>query len=250
MITNKDAKFIKSLQLKKYREREKSFVVEGGKNVIELLGSSLKIRRLFVTQRFLEENGQKMAEGNTRFEIVTEKDLVKAGSFQTNAFALAVVQIPELPVLKIENRHVLAFENLQDPGNLGTIIRLADWYGFSHIVCSPDSVDAYNPKVISASMGSFARIRVYYENLPDFINQSDLPVYGAVLSGESIHETSFEDKGILLFGNESQGISSGLVPFITNPVKIPGFGKAESLNVAIATAVFCDNLRRVFPISP
>lgn len=250
MITNKDAKFIKSLQLKKYREREKAFVVEGGKNVIELLGSGLQITRLFVTQYFLGHNEKHLTESNVPFELVKEKELVKVGSFKSNAFALAVVQIPQLPDLTIKTGHVLAFENLQDPGNLGTIIRIADWYGFSNVICSPDSVDAYNPKVISASMGSFARVNVYYENLPEFIHRSGLPVYGAVLSGESIHNTKFENEGILLFGNESQGISKNLEPLITNPVKIPGFGGAESLNVAIATAVFCDNLRRATPPNP
>ena len=172
--------------------------------------------------------------------------MVKIGSFQSNAFALAVVSTPDLPVLNLNSGHFLAFDNIQDPGNLGTIIRIADWYGFSSIVCSHDSVDAYNPKVISASMGSFSRINVYYKDLFETIKGTKLPVYGATLSGDNIHNITFGGDGIFLFGNESQGISSKLLSLVSNQIKIPGYGQAESLNVAIATAVVCDNFRRGF----
>ncbi|MEQ6119528.1 RNA methyltransferase [Reichenbachiella sp. MALMAid0571] len=247
MITNKDAKFIKSLQLKKYRIREKAFVVEGEKNVQELLNSKLKINNLLITEDFLSRNQELINKCQRPFELVTEKDLVKTGSFQSNAFALAVVSTPILPALHLNYGHFLAFDNIQNPGNLGTIIRIADWYGFSSILCSKDSVDAYNPKVISASMGSFTRINVYYENLHEIIQKTKLPVYGATLSGNNVHDITFGGDGIFLFGNESQGISPKLLSLITNQIKIPGYGQAESLNVAIATAVVCDNFRRGIP---
>ncbi|MFY0650800.1 MAG: RNA methyltransferase [Cyclobacteriaceae bacterium] len=240
-MTNKDAKFIKSLQLKKYRNREKAFVIEGEKNIKELLKSHLQVLKLYLTEQFIEASE---SEIKLPYELVAQKELEKVGSFQSNAFGLAVAAIPEWPKLNLNSGHYLAFENIQDPGNLGTIIRIADWYGFSEIICSSDSVDTYNPKVISATMGSFARVRVYYENLNEMLNDTELPVYGAVLDGNSIHETSFSANGIFLFGNESQGISSELQSLISNKIKIPGYGQAESLNVAIATAVVCDNFRR------
>lgn len=246
MITNKDAKFIKSLQLKKYRNRERAFVVEGEKNVQELLGSTLHIYKLLITEDFLNRNEILINKSQMSFELVPEKDLVKLGSFQSNAFALAVVKTPDFPVLKLTTGHFLAFDNIQDPGNLGTIIRIADWYGFSSVICSKDSVDSYNPKVISASMGSFSRINVYYKDLFETIKGTKLPVYGATLSGENIHNITFGGDGIFLFGNESQGISPKLLSLLSNQIKIPGYGQAESLNVAIATAVICDNFRRGF----
>lgn len=245
MITNKDVKFIKSLQLKKYRNRENSFVVEGEKNVLELLKSNLEISQLYLTENFQAKHIDILKCSVSSFETSTEKELVKAGSYQTNQAGLAVVNIPRLPPTNIQTGLSLAFDNVQDPGNLGTIIRIADWYGFKEIICSKDSVDAYNPKTISATMGSFTRIGVHYVDLGPLISQSKIPVYGAVLDGESIHQTSIEDSGIFLFGNESQGISEALKTSITHKIKIPGYGRAESLNVAIATAVVCDNLRRI-----
>ena len=245
MITNKDAKFIKSLQLKKYRNRENAFVVEGEKNVLELLKSNLEISQLYLTEHFQAKHQDILKTSDSSFESASEKELVKVGSYQTNQAGLAVVSIPAAPSVNVEKGLFLAFDNVQDPGNLGTIIRIADWYGFKEIICSKDSVDAYNPKTISATMGSFTRINVHYEELESLINQSKVPVYGAVLDGENIHETSFKDHGIFLFGNESQGISEALQTTITHKIKIPGYGQAESLNVAIATAVVCDNMRRV-----
>jgi TrmH family RNA methyltransferase len=245
MITNKDVKFIKSLQLKKYRNRENVFVVEGEKNLLELLKSNLEISQLYLTEHFQAKHENILTMSSSSFESTTEKELVKAGSYQTNQAGLAVVKIPKSPPVNLQNGLFLAFDNVQDPGNLGTIIRIADWYGFKEIICSKDSVDAYNPKTISATMGSFTRISVHYEDLGALISQSNIPVYGAVLDGESIHETAIEGRGIFLFGNESQGISEALKTSITHKIKIPGYGMAESLNVAIATAVVCDNMRRV-----
>jgi RNA methyltransferase, TrmH family len=245
MITNKDAKFIKSLQLKKYRVRENAFVVEGEKNIIELLKSNLQFHQLYLTERFLAKNEEVLKSKATRFEYATEKELIKVGSFQSNSGALAVVNIPYIPKIQLKNNFYLAFENIQDPGNLGTIIRIADWYGFTEVICSKDSVDAYNPKTVSATMGSFTRIKVHYEDLSELIDDSAISVYGAVLDGENIHQSKIGSKGLFLFGNESQGISKGLHNKITHKIKIPGYGQAESLNVAIATAVVCDNFRRI-----
>lgn len=245
MITNKDVKFIKSLQLKKYRNRENAFVVEGEKNLLELLKSNLEISQLYLTENFQAKHEYILKMSLSSFESTNEKELVKAGSYQTNQAGIAVVVIPKLPPVNLQHGLFLAFDNVQDPGNLGTIIRIADWYGFKEIICSKDSVDAYNPKTISATMGSFTRINIHYENIGSLISQAKIPVYGAVLDGASIHETPFKEHGIFLFGNESQGISDPLQASINYKIKIPGYGQAESLNVAIATAVVCDNVRRI-----
>ena len=243
MISNKDAKFIKSLQLKKYRAKEGAFLVEGEKNLLELLASDLSIRQLYVTPAFSEAHSTPLV--STAYEPATERELTKVGTFQSNNAGLAVAEIPRHALLNVNSGFYLAFDNLQDPGNLGTIIRTADWYGFTDIVCSLDSVDAYNPKVVNATMGSFARVRVHYVDLHSLLSAANTPVYGASLSGSNLHEQTFGNDGIMVFGNESQGIRPELTKLISHQIKIPGYGGAESLNVAVSTAVVCDNLRRL-----
>jgi TrmH family RNA methyltransferase len=135
-------------------------------------------------------------------------------------------------------------DDIRDPGNLGTIIRTADWYGIGKVVASPETADFYNPKVISATMGSFTRTEIYYTELTDFLSKAKHPVYGAYLEGQNVHEVEFQPAGLILIGSESHGIAPGLRKFVSTEVTIPRFGKAESLNAAIATAVICDNLRR------
>lgn len=241
MISNKESKFIKSLQLKKFRKLENKFLVEGAKNVLELFRSDLSVVQCFGTESFISKYQQEI--GGRELRVVAEKELVKVGSLSTNNAALAVVEIPEQESSDF-SKSVLGFDRVKDPGNLGTIIRIADWYGFEQIVCSPDSVDCYNPKVVAATMGSFARVRVVYDDLENWIDH--MPhTYGATLNGDHIHELSFKEPALLLFGNESTGISEDLIARLDQEVKIPAFGGAESLNVAVSTAVFCDNFRRV-----
>lgn len=245
MITKNDAKFIKSLQLKKFRERDQAFVVEGGKNVIELLKSKFTIVKLLVTNEFLASHANLIDACNVNPDVVTEKQLVSIGTFRSNNMALAVGRIPEVVGKPRTSDFVLAFESLQDPGNLGTIIRTADWYGFDQIVCSLDSVDIFNPKTLASTMGSYTRVKVFYLDLDRWIVESGLDVYGTVLEGISVHNTDFKDRGIILFGNESSGISTSFERQLKYRVHIPGYGGAESLNVGIATGIICDNLRRL-----
>jgi TrmH family RNA methyltransferase len=167
------------------------------------------------------------------------------GSVETNNAALAVVFMkedrpPGMPLTDF----IVVLDDIRDPGNLGTIIRTADWYGVRHIVASPETVDFYNPKVISSSMGSFLRTGVSYTALPEFLSKISVPIYGALLKGESVHRTKFEKAGALVIGNESNGISSEVEKLVTHPVTIPKFGGAESLNASTATAVILDNIRR------
>ncbi|SMD38119.1 RNA methyltransferase, TrmH family [Reichenbachiella faecimaris] len=243
MISNRESKFIKSLQLKKFRQLENQFVVEGAKNVLELLKSGLEVIKVFATTDFMAKHKELLSNHHELISETKEADLKKAGSFSANNAALALVKIPD--ETKIDtSQSILAFDRIKDPGNLGTVIRIADWYGFKQIVCSSESVDCYNPKVISATMGSFARVRVHYTDLAELLDQSE-HVYGTTLQGDNIHKLKFQEPAVVVFGNESEGLSEDLKPYLTQEVFIPGYGSAESLNVAVSTAVFCDNFRRL-----
>ena len=245
MISKQKLKLIKSLQLKKYQKQEQKFLVEGEKSVLEILNSRFKINILLATKRFLDSYQYYFTEKYFEIIEVLEEDLTRAGALKTNNTAIAVVEIPEKKDIILENLSILpVFESLQDPGNLGTVIRTCDWYGIDTIVLSSDSVDLYNPKVIQASMGSFTRVNVSYVDLVDFLGHTEIPVYGTKTRGENIYEVIWPDKVIIVFGNESKGIHERLNSFITKEISIPKFGGAESLNVSIATAVVLDNVRR------
>jgi TrmH family RNA methyltransferase len=248
-MTKNEIKFIRSLQQKKNRQAHSLFVVEGAKNVLEVLKSNWKVKSLFVTPEFEEEMNDflKTEYIDIRPIVSKQASLQQAGTFKTNNSALAVIKIPEQnldAIFENDSGLVLALDSIKDPGNLGTIIRTADWYGITQIVCSPDCVDSFNPKVIAASMGSFLRVKTSYLKLEDFFEKNTLPVYGAFLEGENVHQLNFETKAILLIGSESHGIGASLSEFVTKKVHIPRFGQAESLNAGIATAIICDNWKR------
>ena len=238
MLSKSKIKQIQSLNVKKYRQKYSQFTVEGDKSVKELLNSDLQVVELFATEKW---------EGNhPKAVLLDEKELKKISNLNAPQNVIAWVQIPDysLEMTKLKNKLTIVLDNIQDPGNLGTIIRIADWYGIEHIICSPDSVDLYNPKVINATMGSFTRVKVFYADLAKVLKEAKLPVYGCVLEGDNIHQMGKVQEGIILIGNEGKGISSELLPLITKAVSIPSFGEAESLNAAIATAVVVDNFRR------
>ena len=160
---------------------------------------------------------------------------------------LAQISIPEWPVLQdaqLKGKFSLVLDGIQDPGNLGTIIRIADWFGISNIICSDDTVDAYNPKVVQACMGSLARVKVHYIYLTDFLSTIKLPLFGALLNGEDIYNTNFGREGLIIMGNEGNGLRPEVQKLVSKAVTIPRIGKAESLNVAIATALFCSEITR------
>lgn len=246
MISKNAAKYIKSLQQKKSRIVEKSFIVEGSKSVIELIKSDFKIRTVYVTSVFLKEQKQLIYRNENKFEIIEahENELSAVGSYTSNNAAIAIAEMKENVDLSMTGFSI-ALDRVNDPGNVGTIIRIADWYGIKNILCSPDCADQYNPKVIAASMGSFTRVNLFYTDLKETFRKFSLPVYGAYLEGENVHRQKFEKEGILLMGSESQGIRSELEQFVNYKINIPSFGHAESLNVGVATAIICDNIRRV-----
>ncbi|MFD2999032.1 TrmH family RNA methyltransferase [Pontibacter toksunensis] len=246
MLSKAVVKYIKSLQIKKYRKQHKAFVVEGAKSVQELLHADFELEHLFITNGFQKQYSESFPPG-LAFEVVSEEELVKAGSFSSNNAALAVARMRLLPPLHIQkNDLIIALDDVRDPGNLGTIIRIADWYGIQQIVCSETCADFYNSKVISATMGSFTRVNVQYLNLAEWLQQhtKNYKIYGASLAGESLHEMTLQPEGIVVLGNEANGICPEVAAQVNQFIKIPAFGAAESLNVATATAIIIDNFRR------
>ncbi|KYN90334.1 RNA methyltransferase [Vibrio cidicii] len=241
MISKNQLKLLRALGQKKQRKAQGLFLVQGEKNVLELAKSTLAVQQIFATEEFLAQNGKELAS----FECIEASldDLTKASTLVSNNAAIAVVEIPRVEI-PLAQGLMIALDGVSDPGNLGTIIRVADWYGIKHIVASSDCADPYNPKTISATMGSFGRVQVSLVDLPSYLQQSNLPIYGAFLEGESVHKTDFAAQGILLMGSESHGIREQASKFVTDKITIPAFGGAESLNVAMATGIILDNMRR------
>ena len=243
MISKGTIRYVKSLQLKKYRNKAQSFLVEGAKSVLELVTSKYQITHLIGTRNFFEDNEDLPAKLNIQSEIVSQKQLSGISALKSNNSVLAVARyLPESTFELMANEYAIALDRIRDPGNLGTIIRIADWYGITKLICSGDCADFYNPKVIQASMGSFTRVRAFYGKLEALL--AGQRVYGASLQGENVHHLAFANQGIILLGNEAQGISEDLNSLVSDWISIPRFGAAESLNAAMATAVICDNLRR------
>ncbi|EJN6828936.1 RNA methyltransferase [Vibrio cidicii] len=241
MISKNQLKLLRALGQKKQRKAHGLFLVQGEKNVLELAKSTLAVQQIFATEEFLAQYGKELAS----FECIEASldDLTKASTLVSNNAAIAVVEIPRVEI-PLAQGLMIALDGVSDPGNLGTIIRVADWYGIKHIVASSDCADPYNPKTISATMGSFGRVQVSLVDLPSYLQQSNLPIYGAFLEGESVHKTDFAAQGILLMGSESHGIREQASKFVTDKITIPAFGGAESLNVAMATGIILDNMRR------
>ena len=219
------------------------FIAEGTINVTDFLSGSLEVQEVYAREEWLQEHKQLLKEIYAK--AVTIGELEKISALKNPSEVLAIVEKPEylLPDITTIDRYVLALDDIKDPGNMGTIIRTADWFGIRDIVCSAETVDAFNPKVVQATMGSLARVRVHYTGLADWFGRKpeDLKIFGAVLDGQDIRKTIKPGKGILLIGSEAHGISRALYPFIDERIYIPaGAGAgAESLNAAVATAIMC-----------
>jgi TrmH family RNA methyltransferase len=244
MLSKNDIKIIKSLQNKKYRKTYGLFTVEGEKNVVELIEAGWGIQRLVISERFALKYRSLVASVKQPVDIVSENQLGELGHLESNHAALAVVPMldhsKEQPPL---DQSMLVLCNVQDPGNLGTIMRTADWFGIKQIVCSPATVEWFNPKVIQATMGAFIRVKVFYKELEPFLKTVRQPIIAADLQGSNIYDHHFTDPSVILMGSESHGIPEELSPYITDRLTIPSFGETESLNVAIATGIFCYALR-------
>ena len=216
------------------------FIVEGEKGVLEVLTSDFVIEVVFVTQEFKHAFAKQLKPFEQKIQIVDAGELRVLGTLEQNNDALAVVRQKLVVVPVIDQGLTLVLDDIRDPGNLGTLIRIADWYGIKQIVCSSSCVDWYNPKVISASMGSFARVNGFYTDLPGFLAKIKTPILGAFLEGESVHTYKFPKTGILVIGSESHGISREVARYITQKITIPRRGQAESLNAGVAGGIIID----------
>jgi TrmH family RNA methyltransferase len=258
MLSKAQIKLIRSLKYKKFRDKYGLFVVEGEKVTKELLTTAARennkflIHSLFASTGWLYHNMNTLAGNDNVFEI-TDQDLKKISFLSTPNEALALVKIPEFKLDPdfLLSELTLVIDTVQDPGNLGTIVRIAHWYGIPDIICSPNSVDFYNPKTIQSTMGSFLSVRIFYTDLKPFIkyfyHETELPIYGTFLSGANIYTQQLEPVGLIILGNESQGISDEIKPYIRTRLNIPAFSsgnKPDSLNIAQATAIICSEFRR------
>lgn len=240
MLTKAQSKYIRSLSQQKYRKEYNQFIAEGNKIAQEWLAADTNISKVLATEKWLQENDHLLAE-HEGAEVITvlPHELENISSLKTPNEVLLVVDKPEEHHFEAVEGWVLALDTIQDPGNMGTIIRIADWFGIKRLILSEGCVDIYNPKVVQSTMGSHTRVKVYYESISSAINNSDAPVYAAVLGGENLFELKEKKPGFIIIGNESKGISDELQALATHKVTIPGKGSAESLNAGVSTGIIC-----------
>ncbi len=238
MISKNEIKYIQSLSHKKTRDEEGMFIAEGTKLVNELLESDIVVKKIYATEEWVNEHS------NLQNVIKVQEDELKKISNQSAPnHVLAIAEQKKLitePFVK--NSITLVLDGIQDPGNLGTIIRIADWFGIAQIVASTDTADVYNSKVVQSTMGSIIRVNVWYKDLETWLSKVNVEVYGALLNGKNIYTFQNIEEGILVIGNESKGIRENLIPFIQYAVTIPKKGNAESLNAAVATGIILSHL--------
>lgn len=240
MVSKNQIKLITSLQQKKYRIANQLFLAEGVKVIQELIQSDFELEHLYTTQNDFKD------VSDSKKTLIQESDLKKISALSTPNSCLALFKIPAAKEI-FDSGLIIALDSVRDPGNLGTILRLCDWFGVKQILCSKETVDIYNPKVVQATMGSIARVNVSYVDLNGFVSQSKSTVFGTFMDGENIYKTSLPKEGIIIMGNEANGISDELENLIKRRLSIPRFGdiqKTESLNVATATAIVLSEFRR------
>lgn len=239
MLSKNEIKYIQSLCHKKHRQAEGLFIAEGPKVVTELLESDYRVRDVYAVKEWISANPGVQAKE------ITPETLEKISALQAPNQVLAVAeQRIHTGEPEPETGITLALDGIRDPGNMGTIIRIADWFGISQIVAGEDTVELYNPKVIQATMGSFMRVRIWYKPLASFLTDSKVPVYGALLNGTAVYEQPPVANGILVIGNESKGIREDVLPLVQHALTIPRIGGAESLNAAVATGILLSHLTR------
>ena len=243
MISKNQIKFVKSLQKKKFRLESKCFVVESIKNVNEILNSDYKVQQIFATANWIERYKN---IDDVSINLVKENEMKRISSLKTSSDVLAVVKIPK----KKNNFNFfgvnIVLDDVKDPGNLGSIIRICDWFGVKNIYCSQETVDMYNPKVVQSTMGSISRVNIIYTDLKEMIIKlnDSVSVYATVMNGEDLNQIKIDENSLIVFGNESNGISKDIQNVISERITINKIGEAESLNVAVSTAIilnkFCN----------
>jgi TrmH family RNA methyltransferase len=239
MLSKSQIKLITSLRQKKFRLQHQLFFAEGLKTITELLKSNFKLRHLYTTTLNFEVS-------DVLVSVITEPELQKISVLKTPNTALALFEMPNEDAVDFDNL-VVALDNIRDPGNLGTIIRLCDWFGITDLICNTETVDCYNPKVIQATMGSISRVNVVYKDLNTILSEKEILSFGAFMNGENVYDTALSSKGVLVLGNEANGINNELEALISKRLSIPRFGnlqETESLNVANATAILLSEFKR------
>lgn len=248
MLTANTIKTIRALQQKKHRKLSGLFVAEGHRLVCDLLTSPLRLETIYHTNNWQPDR----CSSDNRFIEISPKDMSRISGLSTPTPVLAIVHIPahQIEIKHLDGTLALALDNIQDPGNMGTIIRLADWFGIKHIICSHNTADAFAPKVIQSTMGAIARVSILYTNLAQYLEaakDAGITIYGTFLDGENIYTQHLNSAGIIVLGNEGNGISNEVEKLVNSRITIPHFcddeNTSESLNVAMATAIVCSEFR-------
>ncbi len=240
-MTKGDIQFVRSLHTKGGRMEHGLFIAEGEKLIGEILDSTLEVQNIYALDSVIFGGDS---------EVVSPKEMERISTLKSANNSVAVVKIPQyqLHTPSLKGRLILALDEVQNPGNLGTIIRLADWFGIEDIICSPTSADLYNPKVVQATMGAITRVRVHYTPLVPFLESCDMTIYGTLLDGENIYSCDLQSSGVIVMGNEGRGLSPEVISLVNQRLYIPPFPSdrqgSESLNVAIATSIICSEFRR------
>ena len=240
MLSKNQIKLINSLQQKKYRTKNNLFIVEGVKGVNEFLNSDFVLHILFCTQNF-EHN-----ISSAKIQEVSIPELKKISNYTSPNEVLGLFEIPSKDEVKL-NKFILVLDGVNDPGNLGAIIRLCDWFGVEQLLCSSNTVDCFNPKVVQSTMGSLTRVSIIYTDIELFISKTELPVYTAMMDGENVYKSKLPKKAVLVMGNEANGVSDSINKLVLEKLTIPKFGEGqltESLNVAAATAILLSEFKR------
>ena len=240
MLSKNQIKLIRSLKKKKFRQSNKLFLAEGIKVVEELINSSFKLHKLYCTTSYLNP-----LQVNDIY-VITEKELELISDFSNPNQVIGIFEIPD-EIEPLKKGLTVALDGVNDPGNLGTIIRLCDWFGVAQIICSDNTVDCFNPKVVQASMGSLTRVPISYKNLPAYLAKEKRKIYGTFLNGDNIYSSKPITDSVIVLGNEANGISDQIEPLVSDKITIPQFGEqkdTESLNVATATAIVLSEFRR------
>ncbi len=245
MLSKNQLKDIRVLHISKYRRKEQKFIAEGPKIIKEFLNSSYNIESIYAIDEWVNNN----IDAHPNINKISAKELQAISLLKTPNQVVAIITYPEVNELIYKaDELILALDTIQDPGNLGTIIRIADWFEIKKLVCSNETADAYNPKVVQASMGAITRVQFVYTDLNNWLQKlpKEVDIYGTLLDGESIYETKLNKEGIIIIGNESQGISANLRKLVNKRIKIPAYGDSlmESLNAAVATSIVCAEFRR------
>jgi TrmH family RNA methyltransferase len=247
MLSKATIKYIQNLSQKKYRQQENLFIAEGTKIIKEALNSPIiNVKKIFAVADWIHAN--KENKSKTEMVPVTQTELERLSQLETPHQVLGLIEMPQRNTFHFHSEKLmLALDGIQDPGNMGTILRIADWFGIKQMICSEDCADIYNSKVVQASMGSIFRTEVFYTSLPQWLQQhANVPVYGAALDGVPLQSCKKMERGILIIGNESKGIRSELTPYISKKITIEKTGETESLNAAVATGIILYQLKMAF----